>query len=55
VRHSAISILADQGTPVDDIANLVGHRDRRMIKRIYRHRLDTPVAVAAEGMDEIFA
>jgi integrase len=55
MRHSAISILADQGTPVDDIANLVGHRDRRTIERIYRHRLDTPVAVAAEAMDEIFA
>jgi hypothetical protein len=33
----------------------VGHSDRRMIERIYRHRLDTPVAAAAEAMDEIFA
>jgi integrase len=54
MRHTAISILADSGKSLDEIADLVGHKDTRMIQRTYRHRIGTPVATAADAMNELF-
>jgi integrase len=55
MRHSAASLLADAGVPLEAIADQLGHVDTRMIQRTYRHRLGKPVDAAVEVMDELFA
>jgi integrase len=43
LRHTAISLLCDRGVPQEQVADQVGHVDTRMIQRVYRHRLGTPL------------
>lgn len=39
LRHSAASLMADAGMPIEQVADQLGHRDLRMLQRHYRHRL----------------
>jgi integrase len=55
IRHTAISLLCDAGVPLEQVADQVGHVDTRMIQRVYRHRLGTPVDAAVDTMNELFA
>jgi integrase len=38
LRHTATSLLADQGVPVEELADLLGHASTRTVP-VYRHRL----------------
>ncbi|MEM9200717.1 MAG: tyrosine-type recombinase/integrase [Actinomycetota bacterium] len=38
MRHTAVTLLSEEGVPAEQIADLVGHRDTRMVERVYRHR-----------------
>ena len=44
LRHSAASLMADAGMPIEQVADQLGHRDLRMLQKHYRHRLRPTVA-----------
>jgi integrase len=39
LRHSAASLLVADGTPLEEVADLLGHKDVRMLAQVYRHRV----------------
>lgn len=39
LRHTGISLLADQGAPNELLAQLAGHTSTRMVDQVYRHRI----------------
>jgi integrase len=49
LRHSVSSILIDEGANTWAVADLLGHKDTRMVERHYRHRItdvvDTAIAL----------
>lgn len=49
LRHSCASLLADEGWPNEQIADLLGHTTTRMVDATYRHRLRPVVDVAARA------
>ena len=49
LRHSCASLLADEGVPNEQIADLLGHTTTRMVDSTYRHRLRPVVDVAARA------
>jgi integrase len=54
LRHTAASVLSDQGVPLEHIADLLGHVDVTMVSRTYRHRLRPSVEAAVDVMDRVF-
>jgi len=55
IRHTTVSLLCDAGVPAERVADQVGHRDTRMIEKVYRHRLGSAVSAAVAPMDKLFA
>lgn len=53
LRHSAASLLVDQGVGIDAVADLLGD-DPRTLLRHYRHRVRPVVDAAAEPMQRLF-
>jgi integrase len=47
LRHSAASLMADAGMPIELVADQLGHRDLRMLQRHYRHRIRSPMPHAS--------
>jgi integrase len=47
LRHSCGSLLSARGVPLEVIADVLGHRDSRMLQRTYRHRVTATVEAAA--------
>lgn len=47
LRHSAASLMADAGMPIELVADQLGHRDLRMLQRHYRHRIKPTIAGGA--------
>ena len=45
LRHSAASLLVASGTPLQDVSDLLGHRDIRMLAQTYRHKIRSVVDV----------
>jgi len=41
LRHTAVTLLSNSGIAAERIADLAGHRDTRMVERVYRHRNQT--------------
>ncbi len=44
LRHSAASLMADAGMPIEQVADQLGHRDLRMLQKHYRHRIKPTVS-----------
>jgi site-specific recombinase XerD len=38
LRHSTASLLVDKGLPLEEVSDLLGHKDVRMLAQVYRHR-----------------
>jgi integrase len=55
LRHSFVSVLSDAGLPVDEIAQLVGHRGTTVPELVYRHQLRPVIQTGATVMDRLFA
>jgi integrase len=55
LRHSFVSVLSDAGIPVEQIAQLVGHRGTTVTELVYRHQLRPVIQTGAIVMDELFA
>lgn len=55
LRHSFVSVLSDAGIPVEQISQLVGHRDTTVTELVYRHQLRPVIQTGATVMDDLFA
>lgn len=53
LRHTAASILSDDGTPLEEIADLLGHSSTRMLEQTYRHRVRPSVDAAVNTFDKL--
>ena len=54
LRHTFVSIMSEQGVPVEEIANLVGHSNTSTTETVYRKELRPVISTGAEIMDNIF-
>ena len=54
LRHSFVSLLSDEGVPLENIARLVGHRTTTVTEIVYRQQLRPVIEDAATAMDRIF-
>lgn len=54
LRHTAASVLSDQGVPLELIADLLGHVDVTMVSQVYRHRVRPSVDAAIDVMNTVF-
>jgi integrase len=54
LRHTFVSIMSEQGVPVEEIARLVGHSTTATTEAIYRRELRPVISTGAEVMDTIF-
>jgi hypothetical protein len=39
LRHTAASLMAHAGLPIEHVADQLGHTDLRMLQQHYRHRI----------------
>jgi len=54
LRHSFVSIMSDNGVPIETIADLVGHAGTAVTEKVYRHQLRPVITRGAETMNTIF-
>ena len=54
MRHTFVSLLSSNGTALEDIANLVGHRGTTTTKTVYRKVIVPELRRGAEVMDRLF-
>ncbi|WP_435875693.1 tyrosine-type recombinase/integrase [Nonomuraea jabiensis] len=54
LRHSFVSIMSDQGVPIETIADLVGHTGTSVTEAVYRHQLRPVIIKGAHTMNTIF-
>lgn len=54
LRHSAASLLSAAGVPLEQIADLLGHTDTRMLLKHYRHPISRTVDAAVTPMESMF-
>jgi integrase len=54
LRHSFVSIMSDNGVPIETIADLVGHASTAVTETVYRHQLKPVITKGAETMNTIF-
>ncbi|MEU7915676.1 site-specific integrase [Microbispora bryophytorum] len=54
LRHSFVSIMSDNGVPLETIADLVGHAGTRVTEQVYRHQLKPVITEGAGTIDTIF-
>jgi integrase len=54
LRHSFVSLLSDNGLPIDEIARLVGHSSSAATELVYRQQIRPVVQSGAVIMDRIF-
>ncbi|MFI9843822.1 tyrosine recombinase XerC [Nonomuraea sp. NPDC051941] len=54
LRHSFVSIMSDQGVPIETIADLVGHAGTSVTEAVYRHQLRPVITKGAHTMNIIF-
>ena len=55
LRHTFVSLLSDNGMPIEGISRLMGHRPSNVTETIYRHQIRPVITIGAEAMDKIFA
>ncbi|GAA1684498.1 hypothetical protein GCM10009733_096420 [Nonomuraea maheshkhaliensis] len=54
LRHSFVSIMSDQGVPIETIADLVGHAGTSVTEKVYRHQLRPVITKGAQTTNTIF-
>lgn len=54
LRHSAASLLSASGVPLEQIADVLGHTDTRMLLKHYRHSISRTIGAAAAPMERLF-
>jgi integrase len=53
-RHSFVSLLSDNGVPLEDIARLVGHSGMSTTETVYRKQIRPVMIEGASAMDDNF-
>lgn len=53
LRHTAASLMSDDGVPLAGIADALGHVNTRMLEATYRHRLQPSVTAGVSTMDRL--
>jgi integrase len=54
LRHSFVSLLSDNGVPLESIARLCGHSGTAVTELVYRHQIRPVIDEGATVMDHIF-
>jgi integrase len=54
LRHSFVSLMSDNGVPLETIADLVVHASTAVTEEVYRHQLKPVITRGAETMNTIF-
>ncbi|MFC5823229.1 site-specific integrase [Nonomuraea insulae] len=54
LRHSFVSLLSDNGTPLEEISRLVGHSSTAVTELVYRKQIRPVLQQGAVVMDRIF-
>lgn len=54
LRHTAATVLSDAGEPLELIADLLGHKNTRMLDATYRHRVRPAANAAVQVMGAMF-
>jgi integrase len=54
LRHTFVSIMSEQGVPVEEISHLVGHSNTSTTETVYRMELRPVISTGAEVMDNVF-
>ncbi|MDF4250455.1 site-specific integrase [Streptomyces sp. WMMB303] len=54
LRHSFVSLLSDEGVPIEEISRLVGHRSTAVTETVYRRQIRPVIQTGATTMDKIF-
>ncbi len=54
LRHSFVSLLSDDGVPIEQISRLVGHSGTSVTELVYRKQIRPVVEAGATVMDRIF-
>lgn len=55
LRHSFVSLLSDNGLPLEEISRLVGHSSTATTEAVYRKQIRPVVQSGAIAMDRIFS
>jgi len=55
MRHTFVSLLSSNGTALEDIADLVGHKGTATIESVYRKVIVPEIRRGAEVMDRLFS
>ncbi len=53
-RHTFVSVLSDNGVPIEQISDLVGHVNSHITRKVYRHQLRPVIGTTATVMDQIY-
>jgi integrase len=54
LRHSFVSLLSDNGIPLEEISRLVGHSSTAVTELVYRKQIRPVLQAGATAMDHIF-
>jgi len=54
LRHSFVSLLSDNGVPLEEISRLVGHSSTAVTEVVYRKQIRPVLQFGAAAMDRIF-
>ncbi len=54
LRHSTVSLLSAAGVALEDISDMVGHKNTRVTQIVYRHKVSPTVGVGREPMERLF-
>lgn len=54
LRHSFVSLLSDNGVPLEEISRLIGHRSTMVTEIVYRKQIRPVLQGGAVAMDRIF-
>ncbi|MGI5161971.1 tyrosine-type recombinase/integrase [Microbispora sp. CA-102843] len=54
LRHSFVSLLSDNGLPLEEISRLVGHSSTAVTEAVYRKQIRPVLQAGAVAMDRIF-
>ncbi|XVQ86504.1 replication initiator [Microbispora siamensis] len=54
LRHSFVSLLSDNGLPLEEISRLVGHSSTATTEAVYRKQIRPVLETGARAMDRIF-
>jgi integrase len=55
LRHTFVSMLSSDGMPIEDIADLVGHKGTATTETVYRKVIVPEVCRGAEVIDRLFS